>query len=325
MRRASENNSSLFAQKIRALLLFTLAFMASSHRCQAAEEKTPISVKAEIDKAFITIGDPAEYTVTIRRDPSVQILSTIPIPAADIFKIKKIDEFKREEKGKVTEGRRMTLTTFRLGEFILDPIQIQYRIGGGNPQTIETNRIFLTVKSVAAGEMKTDIRGIKSVLSIPRRFFVFLVSCLSALAASLVGFWLYRRFVKPRAVSAPPEALLTPEEEAVLYLNQLFESDLLKKGKVKEYYLRLSEILRIYFEKRFEILAVESTTYEIVRLLKRKEIGGSLLDKIEEVLEAADLAKFAKWKPEPTKILELNQKSRQIVEEARPKEVGSGI
>ena len=78
--------------------------------------------------------------------------------------------------------------------------------------------------------------------------------------------------------------------------------------------------MRTYFEKRYHILAVESTTDEILRLLRGHEMDSGLLKKIAETLESADLAKFAKWKPEPAKIVEINHKSRQIIEEAKPRE-----
>ena len=108
-------------------------------------------------------------------------------------------------------------------------------------------------------------------------------------------------------------------------LNKLFDSDYVRRGKIKEYYLQLSEILRNYLERRFQILAIESTTHEILRDLSGKEIDRPLRDLLKEVLEAADLAKFAKWNPDPPQIILLNQKSKQIVEMAQPKETPSGV
>ncbi|HXV28193.1 MAG TPA: hypothetical protein VD913_04430 [bacterium] len=314
--------------KLRApwLLGFAGAVLLSSGLCASAAEDIPaVSVKAELDKAFITIGDPVQYTVTITRSPSVQVLSSIPIPPEDIFKIKKIDEFRREEKGMIIEGRKMNLTTYRLGEFILDPVKIDYRVGDGQPASIETDRIFLTVQSVAEGEQKVDIRGVKSVISIPQRYLKPILFTAATLFFAILAVFLFYIFRKKNLLQLVPEKPLTPEEEALLNLNRLFESDLLRKGKVKEYYLRLSEILRIYFEIRYDILAVESTTFEIMKLLSQKDMDAKLFEKIEEVLLAADLAKFAKWTPEPKEILEINRKAKSVVEESVPKEVRNGV
>ena len=112
--------------------------------------------------------------------------------------------------------------------------------------------------------------------------------------------------------------LLSPEDEALLRLNRLFDSDLIARGKLKEYFLEFSEILRRYFERRFEILAVESTTSEIIRDLKAKEVSAALREKIQQVLDTADLVKFAKWRPSALEIQQLNRMAKAIVETVRP-------
>lgn len=282
----------------------------------------PISVRAEVNRASITIGDPVTYTVTLKYPPEVQVLSSIPAPEQDILKIKKVEEFKNKDGKNIVQGRKFILTTFRLGDFILDPISIQYRFNGGEIQTIETDRIYITVKSVAEGETKADIRGLKSILDIPAKVLLFILAIIGLILA-IAGFFAYRRFVRKSGEEKPAGPVLTPAEEALFNLNQLFDSDMLRRGKIKEYYLRLSEILRIYFEKRFNILAVEYTTDEIMKALKDKGIERELREKIQEVLEAADLAKFAKWKPEPAEIILINQKSKTIVEISKPVETAA--
>lgn len=279
-----------------------------------------ISVRSEVNRASITIGDPVEYSVLIKHAPDVQILSSIPAPEQEVLKIKKVEDIKSKEGKMLITGRKYTLTTFRLGDFILDPVTIEYRKGGGDVQTIETDKIYIHVKSVDEGKPKTDIRGIKFVLTLPKQV-VFLLFILLAVLLAAAGYLIYLKFFKkPEGEEAPAGPHLTPAEEALFNLNQLFDSDLLRRGKIKDYYLRLSEILRIYFEKHFGILAVEYTTDEILKALRQKEIPMALREKIQEVLEAADLAKFAKWSPEPAEIIRINQKSKEIVEQTKPEE-----
>lgn len=300
-----------------ALSIFFLAYPAFA----ADSAKAPaISVKAEISRAFLTIGDPVVYTVTIRHDPAIKILSNLPVPPEDIFHIKNVKDFKRGEEGQTAEGRTMTLTTFRLGEFIIQPAEIEYRDVDDSIKKLVTEPIYLTVKSIAEGEDKKDIRDIKSVFSIPAeyRWIVYTGLVLLAILLGLGGFlfWKHRK----KLALLVPKTHLTPEDAALRALGELFDSDLLRRGLVKEYYFRLSEILRGYFEHRFQIVAIESTTEEILAELKNREIDPALTAKIQEVLEAADLAKFAKWKPEPTSVIRLNKQSRAIIEEATPKE-----
>src|SRR3989338_5160898 len=111
-------------KKIIYFLLFLLGCLPFAI---AKDPEPSISVKAELSNAFITIGDPVEYTITIKRDPSIQLLSIPSLPPKDIFHVKKIDEFKRDEKGMIAEGKKIVLTAFQLGEFIIPPIEVEYR------------------------------------------------------------------------------------------------------------------------------------------------------------------------------------------------------
>jgi len=284
--------------------------------CLAAEADD-IHVKAEVDKAFLTIGDPVTYTVTIEHAPDIRILSNIPAPSSDILEIKKVEDIQRKQKKKILTGRKFILTSYRLGEFILDPVTIKYQKDGQPEKTILTNKLYLTVKSIAGGEPQEDIRDVKSVVPYKLRMGKLLWTLLS-LALLLAGYFLYHTLRKKKNAFQPVPSPLTPEEEAFLHLRELFESDLLKRGFIKIYYLRLSEILRIYFEKRYKILAVEFTTVEILRELRHQHLETGLFQKIQYVLEASDLAKFAKWIPTAPETLQINKKAEEIVQESAP-------
>ena len=300
----------------RAFLFALLLLALPGGLCRAADTDD-IRVKAEVDKAFLTIGDPVTYTVTVEHSPDIQILSNIPSPASDILEVKKIEDIHKSHKKKIIIGRKFILTTFKLGEFVLDPITLQYRKKGQPEKSIQTNKLYLTVKSVAEGAPAEDIRDIKSVIPFKLRIGKFLWAVL-ALALLAAGYFFFLALRKKKGLAAPAPPPLTPEEEALLHLSDLFESDLLKRGFIKLYYLRLSEILRVYFERRYKILAVESTTLEILRTLRPLHLETPLYQKIQYVLEASDLAKFAKWVPLAPEILQLNKKSEEIIKESVP-------
>ena len=300
--------------------LFFVAFLLLAlpgSPCSAADIADDIRVKAEVDKAFLTIGDPVTYTVTVEHAPDIEILSNIPSPASDILEVKKIEDIHEKERKKIITGRKFILTTFKLGEFVLDPITLQYRKKGQPEKSIQTNKLYLTVKSVAEGNPQEDIRDVKTVIPFKLRVGKFLWTVI-ALALLAAGYLLFRTLRKKKMLAAPAPPPLTAEEDALLHLSDLFESDLLKRGLIKLYYLNLSEILRVYFERRYKIFAVESTTLEILRALRPQHLDTKLYQKIQYVLEAADLAKFAKWIPIAPEILQINKKSEEIIKESIP-------
>ncbi len=301
---------------MKAALLSIFLIFGCSGTLWGAEKE--ISVKAEVNKAFLTIGEKVEYLVTLTHNPSLEIISKIVPPPSNIFEIKEAHDFFEKQGKEIVEGRKFIITLYDLGEFILDPVTVKYKNAKGEEKTIETNRLYLTVRSVDAGKPKTDIRGTKGVLSLPHEWLWFWATLLLLLASGGGGFLWWRWKHRLLKGAEAEENVLSPEDEALIRLNRLIDSDLIRRGKLKEYFLELSNILRHYFERRFQILAVESTTSEILQNLKEKEVPQNLREKIREVLEAADLVKFAKWNPAPAEIIRINQTSKTIIEEAKP-------
>jgi hypothetical protein len=69
-------------------------------------------------------------------------------------------------------------------------------------------------------------------------------------------------------------------------------------GKVKEYYDRISDIIRIYIEKRFGIKAMEQTSGQLLNSMHEIQLPEYVIHDMEQILTKSDLAKFAKEKHE---------------------------
>ena len=85
-----------------------------------------------------------------------------------------------------------------------------------------------------------------------------------------------------------------------------------QKGDVKEYHAQLSEIIRRYTENRFKFIALELTTDEILINLKEK-LNTEQLTNLKILLQRADLAKFAKSKPDENENKESMQLAKHFV------------
>ena len=79
---------------------------------------------------------------------------------------------------------------------------------------------------------------------------------------------------------------------------------LTKQEEFKSYYSRLTDVIRRYLEEEAKIDALESTSEELLLKLEMRKDAGTLdLDRktlisLREVLQNADLAKFARSMPE---------------------------
>ncbi len=122
---------------------------------------------------------------------------------------------------------------------------------------------------------------------------------LLVLAAAWYYFFVYRRKhrrgAQPVVPVTPP---LPPHEAAMLALQALDEKQLWQHGFEKRYYTELTDILRAYIEARFELPAMEKTSDEILREMRQAEGSTtSSLQNLRQVLQLADLVKFARWTP----------------------------
>ena len=70
-----------------------------------------------------------------------------------------------------------------------------------------------------------------------------------------------------------------------------------KKGLVKKYQSDLTYTIREYMEGRYDIQALESTTDEISRSLASTDLDHTQISELKEILQIADLVKFAKATP----------------------------
>lgn len=99
----------------------------------------------------------------------------------------------------------------------------------------------------------------------------------------------------------PKEPLRPADTVALEKLNIIKEEKKWQQdGKTKEYYSDITDVLREYISRVFEIDSVEMTTYEILGGLKKPlKDEGETWKQLKNIFSLADLVKFAKWSPLP--------------------------
>lgn len=304
-----------FAYAVFFLLLTALTaanptFAKDSNSKAQAE---PITALAEASNANITVGEPLELKITVKYKKDIELIGGISEPEITGFEIKGSKDWEDRAGSYYIVGRTFTLSGYQLGNYLIEPIEISYRSHGGAVQSIKTNPIYIAVKSVAEGEEKTDIRDVKGVVKLPYKLAKYLlpIGIILLITILLLVYLLY--FRKRANQNLSPAEKLSPADQALRDLHELFDSALIREGRVKAYYLRFSEILRIFIEKQFGIQAAEATTSEITRMMKRIQLAEESKKNLTTVLEAADFAKFARWVPTPEDILSLNKQAETVV------------
>jgi hypothetical protein len=143
-----------------------------------------------------------------------------------------------------------------------------------------------------------DYAGPHAVLSIPYEWSAGLWSLLllDILLVVIVVLLIKRikanKPITKRMVITPPPPAHQPAIEAIEKIRET--RDIESSEALKSYYDSLTEILRNYIEQRFGFNALELTSAEIIARLQQSN-DAVALHELREILETADLVKFAKY------------------------------
>ncbi|MDP3042703.1 MAG: hypothetical protein Q8N62_08305 [Candidatus Omnitrophota bacterium] len=163
--------------------------------------------------------------------------------------------------------------------------------------------------------MHEALRDIKGPLSLSGRLNIFLLLLILVLLAIAV---FYFKFLSGRKKTPVIVLQKSADELAYEQLEKLKAKDLIRQGKIKEYYSEVSDIIRHYLENRFLLKAPEMTTEEFlfyVRDYSQLLSGHKTL--LKEFLLACDLVKFAKYLPPIEEMNAIFVSAKKLVDETK--------
>ena len=205
--------------------------------------------------------------------------------------------------GLVTLSRDVKLTAWKPGVYYVPPIIFRFQENKKLTQSKATNRLALLVDSPITDQTATDsiqLAPIKEIILEPLKFQDFLpyIIALAVLIGVIVlAIFLSKRFSKKEEYGKIKVRKRAAHEVAFEKLKHLKGAKLWQQGMIKEYQSELSHTIREYVENRYEIPALESTTGEILSDLMDKDFNEDLKSNLKEMLQLADLVKFAKAEP----------------------------
>ncbi len=257
-------------------------------------------VSASIDSTSIKIGEEIRYKMKVEAD-STQIVvfpegkTFLPLEVIDSYKI---DTAKNGSRlGLIKE---YALTQFDSGRYVIPRQKVLV-----GDQVFFTDSLQVEVRDVLVDTTKQKMYAIKPLEDVEAKFpfrwkkWLLFIGLPLLIIGAIV--YLLRRRKKKKAAK---EEELPPYERAMLALKRIDESHLIEQDSHKEYYSQLSETARRYIDEEVYDHALESTTDElIVRLDEEIKSGALDLDKktveeLKNVLKTADMAKFARSKPD---------------------------
>jgi len=275
-------------------------------------------VKAEIDTTNIRIGEQFQLKISVDETQNV-IIPKIQLKGLEVIDSTRIDTIKN------SLIRRYILTGFDSGAFYIPQQQIFVK-----NQAFLTDSLLINIATIAIDTTKVKKFPIKSIKKEPYTFDDFRIYIYLILAIlAIIGFWIYWFVIRKRKETedAPTYRTLPPFEEAILRLNELDEKLLWQNNKIKEYYSELTEIVRGYIERELKVPALENTTDEVLAMIKDFKNADSIetsketIKKLKDLLQEADLVKFAKSKPLAIEIEDDRRDAEFIIGNLKPKQI----
>lgn len=308
----------------KVLLLIFAAVAATSAWGQI------VQVRAEFDSAAILIGEQTKLTVEVAgRDVKTSFVFPMldDSLAGGLELVERLPmDTSRLEDGTVKIAAHYLMTGWDSALVYIEALPV---VAGGD--TFWSNGLTLKVVDIPVDTVDA-ICDIKPVYEPPfdwRFFWTVVIIVVLSLLLIGGGVWAYFKYFrnKFRKGTTEDEKTVDPRPAHVIAMEQLEnlrQEKLWQGGEVKRYYSRLTEIVKVYVSRRYGINATEQTTDELLSELKmntRIEASKESVEDLKELLQLADLVKFAKWKPLPEENDKAFEEGKEFVQMTKQEEI----
>ena len=297
-------------RNIFALVLLLLTVVAPLR----AQQPT---VSVRMDSTYVTFGCPMTFHLEAVVPDGQQILfpqdvlrqggivayddSAQYLLELDDFEAPHVDTVQTAN-GLTTLAEDITVYAFDSATLFIPPFEFVTSVG----DTLRTNslalKVFVPFEGVEVDPEKfagfKDVEDPEFVLLDYIWYFLWPLITLAILAAAWFGWKYYKRQQSNKPVEVVKAKPIPPHIVAMEALQALADKKLWQNGRDKQYHTELTDILRLYIERRFEVPAMEKTSDEILEeLYELAESQKASLTNLKQILSIADLVKFAKYQP----------------------------
>ena len=280
----------------------------------------PVSVSANVDTARATIGDKINYKITVDFSENIEVFFPETKDKVGGLAVKDFDVTDIEkDKGRTTREFSYILETYKTGSYIIPAFDIKYKEKlKSEVEVAKTPEIFIEI-ATTLDEDASDVRGIAPPVSLHKSYFrlyiiIAIVFGVLILVAIILHYIYRRNHGETESIPEP----LSAHQIAYRDLESLRAMDLISKGQIKEYYYRLSNIVRHYIENRFKLMAPERTTEEfLAEMTVTERLTEDHKELVGNFLEHCDMVKFAAYGPDSREIENSFNSAKKLVDETR--------
>lgn len=258
-------------------------------------------VLTEVDSSKYLIGDYINIKYRVEYIDGVEFqMPSIKDSLKELTFIKELPIQQYKKDNYIIDEHTFVFSKYDSAGVVVPSIKFEYTDSNKEVKISYSNQVELLVTTMEVN-LQEDIQDVKAPIRIPLNWWMILLYILILILLTALIYFLYKRYIKKKEtlIESKPVIKIPPHEIAMKALRSLEEQKLWQQGKVKEYHSELTDIIRRYFEGRFNFLAMEMPSSEVIENLKKLS-NGKLFEKVESFFSNADLVKFAKFQPLPS-------------------------
>ncbi|MGY5352188.1 LPXTG cell wall anchor domain-containing protein [Wenyingzhuangia sp. IMCC45533] len=275
--------------------------------------QTEPSISIQADTTHIKIGEQLTFTIKVPKGEQVTF-TQLELDSLEVAKELPADTLEN------SILKKYLITGFDKGSFY-----------------IKSQRVFLDTKEYFTDSLLVNVATVKVDTTSLAKFYRtkdleaesytfgeiwyrsknYIYVFLGIIAFVIALYFLFRKKKEKVKIVIPK---IPPYLAATKELKDLEAKELWQNGLVKEYYSELTDIVRKYIGDELLILALETTSDELMALLiaenKQQKLGldKEILSRLNGLLSQADYVKFAKQKPIESDIKGHESDAKAVIE-----------
>lgn len=290
----------------------------------ASNAQTAATVQGKVDAKQISVGDRIHYFLeaTIQKNKGTLQWPALPdtFNNLEIIEKSKIDTSFAGDL--ITYKQQLQLSGFDSGSFLIPSFRFQVQPIGQASYELKTDSFYINIKTLSVDTTK-PYKNIKDIIAVDTTWRDYVSWILGILIGLLLGILLVWYLLKRKGKKLKDlfeRKKETIYERALRALDNLDKEKLWQYNQSKEHYSRLTTIIRTYVEERFGLPMLEQTTDEFIQNAKHHPTLQPYFHSLVDLLQIADMAKFAKAQPLPEEHIKSLEIAKLFIVNSTPNE-----
>ncbi|MEW5738331.1 MAG: hypothetical protein AB1938_05360, partial [Myxococcota bacterium] len=245
------------------------------------------------------LGEPfgVEIVVTHLADQRYELS-----PPGDLGDFEYLGQERQRQDGKSSSTTTITakLSAFALGKLKTPGLTLEVSSPQGTV-TLPVPGVEVEIVSTLppdASQTGANLYDVRTPEEVPVRTWRLLWALLGLALLALAVWGAVKWLNRPKpVVAAPAPPAESLDVRTCRALDDLAQQNLPGQGRFKEFYFRLSEILRGYLGERYGFEALESTTPELLDALRTRPTPGLPMEDVASFAHQSDFVRYAKAQP----------------------------